>query len=100
MPNEYTTPTKTTTPVADTTAGLWTFGTAASHLLLTNTSGQRIYVRFNTSTAASVAAHDLSLADGASINIAKDDYGLDVIKLVGVWFPAAATVGNFTIRGT
>ncbi len=99
MPNEYRTPTETTGPVADTTAGLWTFAPPASHILLTNRSGQIIYVRFNTATAASVAAHDLSIADGVSINIWGKEYGVDQMEQIGVWFPAASTPANFTIRG-
>ena len=99
MGNEYRTPTKTTNPVADTTAGLWTFATPASFLLLTNRSGQTIYVRFNSSSAASVATHDLSLANGATLNMNQANYGVGNFATVGVWFPSGATVGNFTIRG-
>lgn len=96
---EYRTPTETTTPVADTTAGLWTFATPAGHLLLTNTSGQRIYVRFNSASAASATAHDFSMADGASLALKPADYGVHDFSTVSVWFPAEATVANFAIRG-
>lgn len=96
---EYRTPTETTAPVANTTAGLWTFGTPAGHLLLSNTSGQRIYVRLNSASAASATAHDFSMADGASSALKPADYGVRDFSTVSVWFPTGATVGNFTIRG-
>ena len=96
---EYRTPTKTTTPVADTTAGLWTFGSPSSHLLLTNRSGQIVYFRFNSADDASVAVHDLNLADGETINLKESDLGVGNFTTVSAWFPAAATVADFTIRG-
>ena len=99
--SEFRTPTQTTAPVADTTAGLWTFGTPASHVIITNTSGQTINVRLNSASAAAatMGSHDLIIANAGQLVIKASDYGLHKIKTVGVWFPAAATVGNFNIRG-
>jgi len=99
MANEYATPTQTTAPVANTTAGLWTFGTPASHLQLTNLSGQTIYVRFNSGSAASASAYDLILVNNGTIHIKAGDYGLGAFSTVSVWFPTGATVGSFAIRG-
>ena len=99
MGNEYIAPTQTTAPVADTTSGLWTFTSPASKLLLTNRSGQTIYVRFNSASAASVATHDFSLVNAESKNLKASDLGVGDFTTVSVWFPVTATVANFTIRG-
>jgi hypothetical protein len=96
---EYRTPTKTTTPVANTTAGLWTFGTKASTLLLTNQSGQTISVRFNSVSAASATAYDVIMVNGACTLFEASDYGVHDWSTVGVWFPTSATVTSFVIRG-
>lgn len=99
MPNnQYVTPTETTAPVANTTAGLWTFPAPASRLFLNNRSGQIIYTRFNVAGAA-VATHDHTLANGASANLKAEDLGIGSFALVSVWFPTSATVGSFNIRG-
>jgi hypothetical protein len=96
--NQLTTPTETTAPIADTTAGLWTFATPASRLFLNNRSGQTIYTRFNVAGAV-VATHDHTLANGAAANLKAEDLGIGSFSLVSVWFPSGATVASFNIRG-
>ncbi len=99
MPNELKTPTETTTPVNNTTAGLWTFGTPVASFFLNNRTGQTIYVRFNTATAASVAVHDVAMLNGTTLNMKAADLGLDSFEEIGVWMPSGATEANFNIRG-
>lgn len=99
MPAVYATPTQTTAPVADTTAGLWTPTSAARALMLYNTSGQTIYVAFNGTTATAAVFDIVPIANGGSAHYhAYSDLGIDVISSVSVWFPSGATVGNFAIR--
>ena len=98
--NPYVAPTQTTAPVANTTAGLWTFAAPASKLLVTNRSGVTVYLRFNSgANAATVAVHDASLADGASENYQAGWLGIGTFSTVSVWFPVTATVASFTVRG-
>ena len=99
MGNEFRTPTETTAPVANTTSGLWTFASPASQLLLRNHSGEIIYVRFNSSSAASASAYDLILVNNESLHLQAKDYGVVDFTKVSVWFPTSSTVGNFNIRG-
>ena len=98
MSNVYYSPTQMTAPVADTTAGLFTFTTPVSHLFVGNYSGQPIYIRFNADEAA-VATHDYYLANNGVRTFPAADYGLRNFTTVSVWFPSGATVGNFEIRG-
>lgn len=105
MANQYQkflSPTKTTAPVADTSAGLYTFVTPVTRAIVHNTTGQILYLRLNTTTAASAAmgGYDLAVASAATVTINPADHGLREIKYVGVWCPAAATVENINIRGT
>jgi len=96
---EYRSGTQVTAPVANTTAGKWTFAPGASKLLLSNLSGKTVYVRFNSASAAAVATHDYVLADGGSVNLQADDLGVVVFETISVWFPADATVANWSLRG-
>jgi len=101
MGNEYRTPTQTTAPVVNTTAGLWTFTPPASCIVLTNFSGQTINVRFNTATGATAAGggHDLLMLNNTVLRVSAAEYGLQNIDRVSVWFPTSATVADFSIRG-
>jgi len=94
----YATPTQTTAPVANTTAGLWTFTPPASVLFLNNRSGQTINVRFNAAGAA-VATHDFQMLNAATATLKASDYGVGTFSTVSVWFPTSATVASFNIRG-
>ena len=96
---EYRAGTQATAPVANTTAGKWTFTPGASHLLLSNLSGKTTYIRFNSASAAAVATHDYVLVDGATVNLSAADLGVVTFDTVSVWFPADATVVNWSIRG-
>lgn len=97
----YRSPTETTTPVADTTAGLWTFATPVQRLLLTNRSGDLAYARFNSTAGVGISAdsHDIMLPAEESILIDAYKWGLTQIATVGVWFEAGSDVDLFTIRG-
>jgi len=104
--HEYVTPTTTTTPVAGTTAGLFTFATPVSRLLVTNRAEDEVFLRFNSSSAATAAAtgHDVVLSAGASrVLVAGNgpsDLACGSFSTVSVWFPTeAASVSRFTIRG-
>ncbi len=96
---EYRAGTQATEPVANTTAGKWTFAPGASHLLLSNLSGETVYIRFNSASAAAVATHDYVLATGGSVNLEAADLGVVAFDTVSVWFPSGATVTSWAIRG-
>jgi len=99
MAAQYYDPTETTAPVANTTAGLYTFTPPCSHVIIRNHSGETINVVLNTTTAASTSAYDFAIANNGQVTVNPGDYGIGPIKYVGVWFPSGATVGNFNIRG-
>lgn len=104
--HEYVTPTTTTSPVSGTTAGLYTFATTMSRLLVTNRCEDEVFLRFNSASAATAAAtgHDVVLAAGESRVLVSgngpSDLGCGSFSTVSVWFPTeAATTSRFTIRG-
>ena len=90
-------PTETTAPVADTTAGLWTFSPAATHFQFQNYSGQICYLRFNSASAATATTYDVAVATNQRIGAAIADTFL--VQTVSIWFPAAATVASVSLRG-
>lgn len=99
MANQYRSPTETTAPVEGTSAGLYTFGTKTGVVLVSNTTGQIAYLRFNTSTAASVTAFDILVPNGTSLRLNKWEFGVDAFDLVGVWLPSSAVEEQLIIRG-
>lgn len=94
----YIGPTQTTAPVANTTAGLWTFPDGVHGLFLKNTSGQTITIAFN-GTTASATTFDYELANNGTLHASAEDLGVGVFNTVTVWFPTSSTVTNFVIRG-
>jgi len=95
---EFRDPTETTAPVADTTAGLWTFSPPATDLQIDNRSGQVIYVRVNSASAASATAYDFTAYNGQRLG--GFHFRSDMtVQTVSIWFPAAATVTSIAIRG-
>jgi len=106
MPSEMRTPTETTEPIVNDTAGLWTFVPPASVISVHNNSGQPVYARFNSASAASATpgAYDDVWASGTAAAALRNhyrasDFGLDKFETVSVWFPTGATVANFNMRG-
>ncbi len=93
--------TENVTPVANTTAGIWTFDKPQSPCLLSNDSTKRVHVKLNagTSDGASVVAgdYDFVLADGETRDLSQG--GAVQIKNVSVWFPTGGTVTLYSIRG-
>ena len=99
MGQTYVVPTKTTTPVANTTAGLWTFANPAWAIFLRNTTTKTINIAFNGNTASATVYDVAPLADAGMITIKAADYGLTDITTVSVWMPTGSTVANLVIRG-
>lgn len=91
-------PAVTTAPVANTTAGLYTFDPGASVISMHNYTGQLINIAFNGVTAT-VAVHDFKMADDVQATLKAEDYGVGVFDTVSVWMPSSATEANFEIRG-
>jgi hypothetical protein len=98
----YRAPTETTEPIANTTAGLWTFAASASGFVIQNGSGQAIYIKLNPDgdpPSASYGDYDYLIATAGSLEVYAHELGGIAVSTLGVWFPAAATVTNFHIRG-
>lgn len=97
---EFRSGTEATTPVANTTAGRWTFTPPVERILLSNWSGTEIYVRFNSSSAASTTAgeHDAVILANDEKYYTRDMLGTS-ISSVGIWFPSGSVVTQYTLRG-
>jgi hypothetical protein len=81
---------------------LWTFAAAASGFVIQNTSGQTVYVKLNPGgnpPSASYGDYDYAIATAGSLEVYANELGGIAVSTLGVWFPAAATVTDFHIRG-
>ena len=99
MAVEFQAATQVTAPVANTTAGKWTFAPGVSTLSISNWTGQTIYVRVNSASAATASVFDRTFLNNASEIIRLSDWGVHDVDTVSVWMPTSATVGNFILRG-
>lgn len=95
-------PTETVAPVANTTAGRYLFeAKAVRPCIVTNNSGQTVYVNVNTpvasSTDPSATVATFVIPTGTEKDISVE--GTINVKTVRVWFPTGATVGSFKITG-
>lgn len=64
--------TQVTAPTAGTTAGRWTFNTAANPCIVSNGTGAVCYVNLNTTTDPTATSHVLQVADGAWEDVSLD----------------------------
>lgn len=94
----YYTPTQNTAPVANTTAGKWTFYPGCRALYLQNTTGQTLGIAFN-GTTASGTVYDYTLANSAQVTLKAEDIGVEAFDVVSIWVPASGTAANIVIRG-
>lgn len=103
MPTEeLTDPTEDTSPVANTTAGVWSWDDPIETIAFGSVDvGTNIYIRFNSDDAASatVGEYDLMLQNNGSFMGRVCELGLRSVTSVSVWFPTGSTVGNFYLRG-
>jgi len=90
--------TTTTSPVANTTAGLYTFTPPASRVRVINRSGTTVYLRFNSSSAASLTTHDHLVGADCSELLAASRVGT-AFSTISVWFETGADVSKFLLRG-
>jgi len=97
----FASPTENTPPVADTTAGKWTFSTPVNQISIDNNTGARVYVLFNNNTTgASTSNYDIALNDtNGTCTSTLSGLGLNTVTQVSVWVAAGGTVGNLNIRG-
>jgi hypothetical protein len=94
-------PAVTTAPVANDTAGLWTFNPPVRGIIVRNTSGQIVYLKLNDTDAPSTTYgdYDYQIAGGTMKTLYAYQLGGITISTVGGWFPVGATVNSFHIRG-
>lgn len=95
-------------PVANTTAGEWTFTTPVNFVSLDNdTVGGNVYIKLlisdtelTASGAASTTEYDVRLKDGTSFVGSVQELGFEGrVKKVSAWIDAG-TVGNFKLHGS
>ena len=104
--------TEVVAPVAATTAGRYTFPTAARPCLFTNLSGQNAYVKINPLAAdgttwdtdpddSALLCHKVvSTGDGANNpSLDLSEGGLININSLSIWYPTSAVVANTKIFG-
>jgi len=95
---EFRSPAEATAAVANTTAGRYTFTPPVERILLSNWSGTEIYVRFNSTSAASTTACDAVILANDEKYYTRDMLGT-AISSVGIWFPSGSVVTQYTLRG-
>jgi len=99
---KYSDPSTVVAPVADTSAGLFTFTSGLKSLYIRNTTGETIYLRINGTAAlpASATVYDAVIATGADLRLHADtDLNVHKIDRVSIWVPSGGTAANIEVRG-
>ncbi len=101
-------PTENTAPVANTTAGKWTFSeTCREHIAIDNDSvGAEVYVKFYSTAeeftnrgAASASEYDYRLKDTTSVGGPVENIYVNGVLIVSAWIATGGTEANFKING-
>lgn len=92
-------PTTTTSPVADTTAGLFTFDPPVKAVILQNTTGQTLKIKINGTVVASAAVYDFQLTNNGERELVARNFGVGAFDKIHVWMPSGATEANFKLPG-
>lgn len=90
-------------PVADTTAGQWTFVStgidrAVRFLNVYNTSGVELYLGFN-GRVASASDFDMLVPNSVQLCGRTAFYGVDEVEQLSIWVPSGGDVDGIRIGG-